>query len=202
MENNFDKWIAFLYPEKLKDNLIFCFLFIAVYESFKDYVVEEVKFFFHMGADQTGDIFSSRYKTSVLDKDKNTLNATLLWLLELGAIGESDIERFQEIRKHRNRLTHEMMECLLEGMPKELPECLADLFTLRIKIEKWWVLNIEIPTNPDYDSSSDIREEDIMTSSQIIYRIIMDMLSGDNQAAAFYRDEFIKFKNSHYNKKS
>ena len=191
MNDNFDKWIDFLNPENLRGNLISSSLYIAVYESFQDYIVEEVKFFFHSGFKDNVDIFSPKYNTSVLAKDKNLLNASLLWLKELGAIDENDIDKFHEIRKFRNKLTHEMMDLLFEGIPKDLPNYFSDLINLRTKIEKWWVLNIEIPTNPDIEYSHEISEKDIMTSSQIIYRIILDMLSNDKKTATFYRDEFL-----------
>ncbi|MBI2271139.1 MAG: hypothetical protein HYU69_12405 [Bacteroidetes bacterium] len=63
---------------------------------------------------------------------------------------------------------------------------------MRVKIEKWWILNIDIPTNPDFDSSPEIKEDEIMTSSQIWNQIIFDMLSGDEKKASFYKKEFLK----------
>jgi len=42
-------------------------------------------------------------------------------------------------------------------------------------------MNIEIPTNPDFDSSIEIKEDDITTSSQIFNQLIFDMLSGDEK---------------------
>jgi len=43
------------------------------------------------------------------------------------------------------------MDLLFEGLPEELPEKFLQLIILRVKIEKWWVFNIEIPTHPDFD---------------------------------------------------
>jgi len=40
-----DKWLKFLDPDNLKDQLIFSALYIATFESFKDFIVDEVKFF-------------------------------------------------------------------------------------------------------------------------------------------------------------
>ena len=106
----------------------------------KTYVIEEVKFFFNTGF--TGDefIFSPRYKTSVLDKNKSVLAASLLWLKEQEAISETDIDSFEDLRKYRNKLAHKMIDLLFEGSFDDFPQNLAALINLRVKIEKWWVL--------------------------------------------------------------
>lgn len=84
------------------------------------------------------------------------------------------------------------MTLLFEGLPEELPLMFSKLIQIRVKIEKWWVLNIDIATNSDFDNSSDIKESDIVTGSEMTNQIIFDMLSGDDKKATFYRDEFMK----------
>ena len=190
--NNDEKWMRFLDPENLKDGLIFSSLYIATYESFKGYVMEEVKFFFNNGFDNGKYIFSDSYDSDVLSKDKSAVKATLLWLKEHGAIEDRDIEIFDELRKYRNKLAHELMGLLFEGLPEELPDKFIELIKLRVKIEKWWILNIEIPTNPNFDADIDISDKDITTSSQIFNQLILDMLSGDENKAFFYQKEMKK----------
>lgn len=199
MENkeNIDKWIKFLHPENLKDNLMFSSLYIATFESFKDYVIDEVKFFFHVGFSEGKDSFDPRYIESVKSKDTKYIdNASLLWLIEIEAISTEDFELYKELRQYRNKLSHELMTLLFEGLPEQLPEKFHQLIQLRTKIEKWWILNIEIPTSYDFASDKEITENDIFTSSQMFNQLIFDMLSGDEKKATYYRDEFIKkFKN-------
>lgn len=191
-QDNIDKWLKFLDPENLKGNLMFSSLFIASFEAFKDYVVDEVKFFFNNGFADGEFTFSEEYNTKVKALDKSILKATLLWLKDLEAIDEKDIETFDELRQYRNKLSHELMTLLFEGLQQELPEKFARLMALRVKIEKWWIMNIEIPTNPDFDANTEIKEEDIMTSSQIFNQLIFDMLSGDEKKASYYQTEFKK----------
>jgi len=197
MDEHFGKWIDFLDPNKLKENLISISFFVASYESFKDYITEKVKFFFCSGFDEDGYIFSKNYEIEVLNKDKNKLNASLLWLKEIGAINKSDYEKFHEVRKYRNKITHEMMNVLFEGLNENFSDYLSKLLDLRIKIEKWWILNIEIPTNPDFDATNKISEDDIVTSSQILNQIMLDIISGDEKTANFYKEEFLKYKEQH-----
>jgi hypothetical protein len=191
-KDNINKWLKFLNPENLKGNLMFSSLYIASFEAFKDYVVDEVKFFFNTGFSEGEFTFSEEYITKVKALDKSILKATLLWLKDLEAIDEKDIEVFDELRQYRNKLSHELMTLLFEGLPQELPEKFAQLIALRVKIEKWWIMNIEIPTNPDFDESPEVKEEDIMTSSQIFNQLIFDMLSGDEKKASYYQNEFKK----------
>jgi len=194
MNANLDKWIDFLDPENLKGNLMASSLFIATYESFTDYAIDEVKFFYNTGFDESGYTFNPKYEKDVLSKDKKVINASLLWLKENEAISAEDIEKFNEIRRYRNKLTHELMNILFEKVPADLPKLFLDLFILRVKIEKWWILNIEIPTEPDSEKYQNITEDDIITSSQMLYRIIMDMLSDDEKTANFYKNEFLKYR--------
>ena len=90
-KSNTKKWFNFLDPNNLKDKLIFSSLYIATFESFKDYIVEEVKFFFNTGFSSNEFTFSDNYKTAVLLKDKSVLKATIFWLKDCGAIEEKDI---------------------------------------------------------------------------------------------------------------
>lgn len=188
-KSNTKKWINFLDPNNLKDKLIFSSLYIATFESFKDYIVEEVKFFFNTGFSSNEFTFSDNYKTAVLLKDKSVLKATIFWLKDCGAIEEKDIETFDELRTYRNKLSHELMELLFDGLSEDLPEKFIQLIKLRIKVEKWWILNIEIPTNSEFNPHTEILEEDIVTSSQMFNHIIFDMLSGDEKKANRYMNE-------------
>lgn len=189
---NIDKWIKFLDPENLKGNLMFSSLYIAAFESFKDYIIDEVKFFFHNGFKDGQDIFDPKYETHVKSKDKSIIKASLIWLLEMEAIDKTDIVLFDDLRQYRNKLSHELMNLLFEGLPEELPVKFSQLLQLRIKIEKWWMLNIEIPTNPDFDNMDEINEDTIMTTTQMLNQLIFDMLSGDEKRANYYRDVFVK----------
>ena len=191
-EDSIDKWIKFLDPENLKGNLMFSSLYIATFESFKDYIVHEVKFFFHRGFKNGQDIFHPKYDTHVKSKDKSVVKASLFWLLELEAVDDNDIKLFDDLRQYRNKLSHELMNLLFEGLPEELPLKLSQLLQLRIKIEKWWILNIEIPINPDFDSFEEINEDAIIAPTQMLNKLIFDMLWGDEKTASFYRDEFLK----------
>ena len=142
MGDSKDSWEKFLHPETLRGNLISISLFISAFEMFKGCVIERPKTFFTNGFDENGFIVSEGYKTEVLSKTKSPLQASLLWFKKMGAINSADIKVFDAIRKHRNEVTHELME-FLSNVNRNLDvsqfENLVDLLS---KIEKWWVVEI------------------------------------------------------------
>lgn len=195
MNENFEKWLAFLKPENLKDNLICCSIYITFFETTKDYIVNQVKDFYSIGWDsESGDIISEDYKTQVLSKDKkNQLNASLLWFKESNAITDEDILIFSQLRKYRNLIAHEMLEKLFNGLNKDYIENLSQLIDFRVKIERWWIFNIELDTGI-IDNSENIKEEDVISSSQIMFKLILDIVSSDEEKSNFYYKEFLKYK--------
>ena len=196
MNENFEKWIAFLKPENLKDNLICCSLYIAFFETTKDYIVNQVRDFYSIGwSSENGDVISEDYKTQVLakDKDKNPLKASLIWFKENNAITEEDILVYDELRKYRNVIAHEMLEKLFDGLNKDYSEKLNQLVELRIKLERWWIFNIELETGM-IENPENIKEEDVISNSQMIFKLILDIVSGDEEKSNYYYKEFLKYK--------
>ena len=196
MNENFEKWIAFLKPENLKDNLICCSVYIAFFETTKDYIVNQVRDFYSIGwSSENGDVISEDYKTQVLakDKDKNPLKASLIWFKENNAITEEDILVYDELRKYRNVVAHEMLEKLFDGLNKDYSEKLNQLIELRIKLERWWIFNIELETGM-IENPENIKEEDVISNSQMIFKLILDIVSGDEEKSNYYYKEFLKYK--------
>lgn len=198
MTDKNNKIIELLNPEVFKANLILCSLFIAYFENTIDYFIDQPKGFFTYGYDiDKGEITDSGYKTKVLSLDaKNPVNASLLWLKNLGAINDEDIETFSMLRRFRNKLSHELLSILLdEGLDTIVfSENLSKLFSLRIKIEKWWILNVEIGLM-EIDNQEEIEEKDIVSGGEILYRLISDLLSDDKETANYYTNELKKKMN-------
>ncbi|RXR30086.1 hypothetical protein EQG68_11690 [Flavobacterium piscinae] len=195
MNENFEKWIAFLKPENLKDNLICCSIYIAFFETTKDYIVNQVRDFYSIGWSlENGDLISDDYKTYVLskDKDKNPVKASLIWFKENNAITDEDILVYDELRKYRNVIAHEMLEKLFDGINKDYGEKLNQLVELRIKLERWWIFNIEMETGM-IENPENIKE-DVISNSQMIFKLIFDIVSGDEEKSNYYYNEFMKYK--------
>ena len=51
------------------------------------------------------------------------------------------------------------------------------LVELLHKIDLWWVINIEIPTNSDYDGQ-EINEKDVKVGSVMVLQMVIDIALG------------------------
>ena len=188
------KILDLLNPEIFKSNLILSSLYIAYFENTTDYIIDQPRSFFWNGFNsEKGDLISPDYKTMVLDLDKKPINASLKWFHNNGAIDEIDIQRFEDLRRYRNKLSHELTKILLdEGLdPYIYTENLAKLFTLRIKLEKWWFFWFEIEFI-EVENLEQFKESDVITGGQIIYQLFTDLLSDDKDTANYYMTELKK----------
>jgi hypothetical protein len=130
-----ESWEKFLPPDTLKGNLIAISLFITAYEMFKDSIVEKPITLFTNGFDEHGPTIDDEYKTDVFARSKSKLYASLLWLKEMEAIEQSDIEVFDSIRQHRYEVAPEPMELLANSRRNLDITKFRDLTFLLIKIE-------------------------------------------------------------------
>lgn len=88
---------------------------------------------------------------------------------------------------------------MFEGIDQEeITRNLSALLELRIKVEKWWILTIDLPTN-DFDDSIETSKDDIVTNTELIYHLFTEMLSENEEQATYYWKEI---KKAYANKKS
>lgn len=176
----------FLNPTILKQNLIIASLFIAVFDNFKTSVINRVKdFYFSVGLfDEYEKCVLSKVKT----KNNKQIKATLLWLKENNIITEIDEDLFLELTNMRNELAHEMNKMLIEGFPESINELYAKMINLFSKIEKKWIIEIEIPINPPNVLYDDIDLNEITSMNIEFIKIITDIAFTAN-------DEYLKLIN-------
>jgi len=186
-------WERFLNPEMLRTNLIVASLFITSFEMLKDSIIGRIKNFFINGFNDDGWIISDEYKTKVLALNKSPLYASLEWLKNNDVIDDHDIQRFNDIKKCRNEISHEIDKFISEGIKNDPLPLFGQMTDLLYKIEKWWILNVEIPTNPDFDNQ-EIDEQGIMPGKIITLRLLSDIALGSEEESKFYYNEFIKRK--------
>jgi hypothetical protein len=72
-----------------------------------------------------------------------------------------------------------------------LPERFADILALVDKIGRWWVVNVEIPTNPDFDGEK-IDETGIVPGPTMGLRLLIDIALGSEEESRLYINEFLK----------
>ena len=150
--DTFLAWAKFLHPKSLKGNLIAASLFLAAYETLRASVIEQIQSFFTFGFDQNDAHRDDAYRLNVLALDKSPLRASFLWLKENNVIDEVDMKSVDDIRKHRNELAHDLRKFITTVEAEINVQLLGRICELVTKIDRWWILSVEIPSNPDFDS--------------------------------------------------
>lgn len=182
-------WEDFLNPEVLRSRLITASLFIAAFEVLKDSVVDRIRDFFCTGFDEGRDIIGPQYQTEVLSRNRSPVYASLAWLESMGAIEAADMAAFDRIKACRNHLAHRLLKLLWnEGMPTDLEERFDEMAALLRKIEVWWIREVEIPTNPDFDGR-EIDEAAIVPGPLIGLQVLQDIALGPDERSRFYWEE-------------
>ena len=162
-------------------------LFITVYELLEDTIISRPKDFYTVL--EFNERAQKKYKEKVLslyDKDvipdiltKNKeLISSLIWFKRNGAIDDKDIKIFTDSRTLRNKVTHEMLYMIADG-GKQLELPFALMYALFCKIEKWWILEIEVPTSGELPPD-DIDQEGVMSGHMLVLETIMDILANNS----------------------
>lgn len=173
----YQNWAKFLEPESLKSNLIIASMYLAAFELLKSSVIERIRNFFTYEFNEHGGVVSEDYKDKVLSLDKSPLRASLLWLKEMSAICDADIELIDNIRKHRNELAHELPKFIGIGNSEININLLVSLYELVAKIDHWWIKEIDLSTNSDFDgqevTNADI-QSGLVLCMQMMTKIALD----------------------------
>lgn len=189
------QWEQFLNPDVMRPRLISAAIYIAGYESLKDAIVTRVKDFYWCGFDASGDRVSPDYQAKVLSRNRSPVHASLDWLkCEMQAIDDTDIAAFDRVRACRNTLAHKLFTVLgSEGLPPDFEACFHDMVALLHKIDTWWIINVEIPTNPDFDDKDvDLDPKGIMSGRSMALQMLCDIALGDPKTSRFYYEGFKK----------
>ena len=185
-------WENFLNPEVTRLRLITASIYIAGFEALKDAIVDHIREFFWIGFDESGDKTDPKYQSEVLSRNRSPVHASLDWLRDMSAIDQADVESFNHVKACRNTLAHNLLSALgSEGLPADFDLCFTEMVALLRKVEVWWITNVEIPTDPDFDGN-DIDEDGIVSGRIMIIQLLLDIALGNEEQSRFYYDEFCK----------
>lgn len=185
----FLSWAKFLNPETLRDNLIAASIFLSAYEMLCASIIDQIRDFYSFGFDEDGAIVDEAYRNKVLALHKSRLQASMLWLRENSVISDADLDLLDAIRKHRNELAHELPKFISEDDANINIRLLGAICELVTKIDRWWIREVEVPTNPDFDGC-DVRVEDILSGRMLFIQMMVQIASGEDSSA--YWEEFQK----------
>jgi len=142
----------FLNPEMIKNNLILSSLYLAAYEILKSAIIDNTRNFFASDYDADGKpVLDKQYHDEVSRLHRDPLQASCLWLEEMGSITSDEVEEIGKIRRHRNEVAHELPRLLSEPDRNLNLNYFVRIRELLTKIEIWWVRNFEMLVNPEFD---------------------------------------------------
>lgn len=181
MANNQGEIEKAMKPFRIRKLIKDAAVYSLTYETLEDIIITRIRDFYSTGYENGHEIISESYHSEVLEKDskKKPLNASILWLSENGVIDEIDIGRFWNCREHRNQIVHELSGKLLDLDYKLPVEEINEMIALVEKIERWWILNVEIPTNPD-PIEGEIDEEGVKSGLMLLVNFLKDFSSLSN----------------------
>lgn len=174
----------------IKRNLLVASLFVTSFEMLKTSIQDRIKAFlcfdskFNDGGELEYEI-SDDYKEQVLEKvifnidrrkfrDYHLFYSSCLWLKENEIIDETDINELEKIRKHRNLIAHNPLKLLIDDDTNINVELLKKSQELLTKIEKWWIVEYEIPINADFDEQ-EINVNEVSSGTAIFLDYLMEI---------------------------
>ncbi|KRA33477.1 hypothetical protein ASD68_10855 [Rhodanobacter sp. Root627] len=186
MSDHVRRWEELLDPEITRERLISASLYIAAFEILKQSICDRIRDFYCFGFGVGGDLIDPKYQAEVLSRNRSRLYASLSWLQENDVLEQSDIESFERVKATRNALAHNLQGLVFGELPSTHVQLFPELVKLIRKIETWWVVNVEIPTNPDYDGQ-EVLEEHVVPGPVIMLQLMQEVASGNAEFLAHYK---------------
>jgi len=181
-------------PQIIKSNLIIASLFVTSFEMLKTSIQDRIKSFLCLNATLNKQVemeheISTEYKTNVLERaipsidrrksrDYHLFYSSCLWLKDNNVINQNDIVDIEQIRKHRNLIAHNPVKLLVDDNTNINIALLKKSQTLLSKIEKWWIIEFEIPVNPDFDGKI-IDENEVQSGTTVFLDYLMEIANDE-----------------------
>jgi hypothetical protein len=129
----------------------------TAYELVKWAIIDQLKNFYTGGIQHDSTAMEQRYQKDVLslEKNRNKFLASCYWLEQMEAITKEDIEEVAKIREHRHKIAHELPEFLVDDAVNINTAYIYKMYELLIKIDVWWFMQAELPTNPELSAHTD-----------------------------------------------
>lgn len=186
MDNVRRSWEDFLNPDVLRPRIMHAAIFIVAFDLLKSTVIDRPQRFFETGRSDDEQHPEPDY-AELLARNRSPLYASLDWLKEHGAIDADDLEVFEKVKARRNHLAHELLDVLTTsaGLPAEFDRTFDELVGLLRKIEVWWIVNFDLPANPDFDGSN-VNPDDITPGPVAGLQVLLDVALGAPEQSLFY----------------
>lgn len=131
---------AKLRPDRIRATLGFAGLYQMTHELTKTAVLDEVREFYWRGIEDDVMVYDEHaYAENVLAMaPKNKFRASLLWLVQGGAITLAQADRLDDIYAHRHDLSHELIKYIVDPDFEPDVELLTAAMTILKAIRRFW----------------------------------------------------------------
>ena len=187
MKSTEDRWEKFLDPEVVRPSLFMATMFISTFEILKNSIIDRIRDFYTTGWDETGATVGPQYQSEVMSRSKSPIYASLNWLLEHEVIDRTDVDTFEQLKKTRNQIAHRLFAIVTGQTESDHVNQFEVLVDLLRKIEVWWVVNLEIATNPDY-AGEEIDEAGIVPGAVLSLQMLIEVASGNTDLLEHWRN--------------
>lgn len=162
-------------------------LFLVAWETLRSAAIERVKGFFtdSWSLDEDGQMIgdpSPEYNERVISKNpKDEFHATCLWLKELNAFDDTDLEIIALARKHRNQITHGIVDFITKSEQVISRDALHGIYGVVKKLDIWWLTEIDMATqegfsDEDYQAA---REGKAVGGYSMLLELILPIFDGN-----------------------
>jgi hypothetical protein len=165
---------AKLRPERMRATLAFAGLYQMTHELIKTAVIHDVREFYWRGLDDGAVIYDEpAYAEQVLSRaQKDKFRASLLWLIDSGAITMDQADRLQEIYAHRHDLSHELMKYIVDPEFEPDVRLLSDGLEILACIRRFWT-SIEKDLG-SFDDIGDLDLDEVTPLSLLVLQMCID----------------------------
>jgi hypothetical protein len=190
----FRSWAKLLNPEELRANLVRASIFLTAYEFMSQALIEHLEGFFSDGFDANGPVLGDSYRSKVLSLHSMPFFASAIWFRDSGALDDEDLDRVREIREHRNFVAHHVPEILGSIESEVRSDLLHSIAEIVRKIDLWWIREVEIPTNPDFDATDpdDIDAGATYSMRMAVLDLLLQVADGNDETLRQLYEQFKK----------
>lgn len=168
----------FLDKDIVKVKLVNASLYLMAFHLLKSSIVEGVKDFFTNGFDKEGFTVSDNYQRRVLSRSKYKFDASLLFLVEVDAITQFDLEEIQSLREYRNQLAHDIPSCIFESELAVDYSKITRAGHFLSKVDNFWG-KTDIDSNPNFDSK-DVNADEIVSLRAMVFHHIAQIVKDNH----------------------
>lgn len=113
----------------------------------------------------------------------------------MNVISAGDEMAIRSVTDTRNNIAHEMLAMVGDAKWPDLAKDFATTMALVQKIEKWWILNVEIGTDPDINAN-EIDEDKIVSGPSWVMHLLAQVALGVGDEAWKFHQKFEELRTS------